>query len=181
MKKIIKENNILIRNLEEQDKTLLLKWLTDKRVLNFWEGQSSVFNLDRIKEDFYNKEKVTRTIIEFQNMPIGYCQFYKLNKDDLNEYKYSKTNKTVYGVDQFIGDPNYWGKGIGTTFMKLILEYLTTKKNADVVILDPHTDNLRAIRCYQKVGFKKIKTLLEHELHDGKMVDCYLMEYTKQF
>ena len=181
MKQIIKENNILIRNLEEQDKTLLLKWLTDKRVLNFWEGKSAIFDLKRITEDFYTDEykEITRAIIEYKNKPIGYCQFYKLDNNDLIEYEYQKTNKTIYGIDQFIGEPEYWNKGIGTVFMKLVLTYLTTNKNAEIVILDPHADNPRAIRCYEKVGFKKIKFLPKHELHDGEMVDCYLMEYTK--
>ena len=63
--------------------------------------------------------------------------------------------------------------------MKLVLNYLTSEKSADSIILDPHADNLRAIRCYEKVGFKKIKFLPKHEFHDGEKVDCYLMEYLK--
>ena len=85
----------------------------------------------------------------------------------------------MYGVDQFIGEPEFWGKGIGTNFMKLLTQYLFNKKGADAVILDPHTNNQRAIRCYQKVGFDVIKLLPQHELHDGEMVDCYLMECKK--
>ena len=38
-------------------------------------------------------------------------------------------------------------------------EYLTKEKNAEIIILDPHADNPRAIRCYEKVGFEKIKFL----------------------
>lgn len=177
---IIKEKEISIRLLNEQDKNLLLKWLTDERVLNFWEGKSAIFDLDRITEDFYSKEQVEviRTIIEYQGHAIGYCQMYKLDKELLNEYEYPLTNKIVYGIDQFIGEPEYWDKGIGTEFMKILLNYLTNK-GVEIVILDPHADNPRAIRCYEKVGFKKIKFLPKHELHDGEMVDCYLMEYVK--
>ena len=178
---IIKGKDISLRLLTERDKNLLLKWLTDERVLNFWEGKSSVFNLKRIEEDYYTEEdvEIVRSIIEYQRQAIGYCQMYKLNEELLNEYQYSLTNKVVFGIDQFIGEPEYWDKGIGTEFMKLVLTYLTNEKNADIVILDPHADNLRAIRCYEKVGFKKIKFLPKHEFHDGEMVDCYLMEYTK--
>ena len=91
----------------------------------------------------------------------------------------SGKKKVIYGVDQFIGEPEFWGKGIGTDFMKLVLSYLFNDKSANAVILDPHADNKRAIRCYEKVGFKIVKSLPKHELHDGEMVDCYLMEYTK--
>lgn len=178
---IIKEKEISLRLLNEQDKNLLLKWLTDERVLNFWEGKSAVFDLDRITEDFYGEEnvEVIRTIIEYQGQAIGYLQMYKLDNEALEEYSYQSINKVIYGVDQFIGEPEYWNKGIGTKFMRLVLQYLTNSKGAEIVILDPHADNPRAIRCYEKVGFKKIKFLPKHELHDGEMVDCYLMEYIK--
>ena len=178
---IIKEKEISLRLLNEQDKNLLLKWLTDERVLNFWEGKSAVFDLDRITEDFYGEEnvEVIRTIIEYQGQAIGYLQMYKLDNEALEEYSYQSTNKVIYGVDQFIGEPEYWNKGVGTKFMRLVLQYLTNSKGAEIVILDPHADNPRAIRCYEKVGFKKIKFLPKHELHDGEMVDCYLMEYIK--
>ena len=178
---IIKEKEISLRLLNEQDKNLLLKWLTDERVLNFWEGKSAVFDLDRITEDFYGEEnvEVIRTIIEYQGQAIGYLQMYKLDNEALEEYSYQSTNKVIYGIDQFIGEPEYWNKGIGTKFMRLVLQYLTNSKGAEIVILDPHADNPRAIRCYEKVGFKKIKFLPKHELHDGEMVDCYLMEYIK--
>ena len=180
MKEIIKKDKIGLRLLEDNDKTLLLKWLTDERILNFWEGKSSVFDLDRVTEKYYSEEdvEIIRTIIEYDGKSIGYVQMYKLNDELLNEYEYPVTDKVVYGIDQFIGEPEYWNKGIGTKFMKLVLQYLTKEKNADIIILDPHADNPRAIRCYEKVGFKKIKFLPKHELHDGEMVDCYLMEYT---
>ena len=40
--------------------------------------------------------------------------------------------------------------------------------------MDPHQDNVRAIKCYQKTGFCIIKSLPEHELYEGAMRDCYL-------
>ena len=94
-----------------------------------------------------------------------------------DHYRYDNQNETVYCIDQFIGEPDYWNKGIGTDYIKLILKFLGEEKNADAVILDPHQDNIRALRCYQKAGFHIIKNLPEHELHEGEMKDCYLMEY----
>ena len=40
-------------------------------------------------------------------------------------------------MDQFIGEPNYWSKGIGTRYIKLILNF-EKERNANAVILDPH-------------------------------------------
>ena len=180
MNELITDGKIRLRELEESDKPILLKWLTDERILNFWEGKSAVFDMDRINAQYYCEEEVEviRAIIEFEGQSIGYVHMYNLDKTLMEEYEYSITDKVVYGIDQFIGEPEFWNRGIGTGFMKLVLKYLTNEKNADIVILDPHADNPRAIRCYEKVGFKKIKDLPKHEMHDGEMVDCVLMEFT---
>ena len=61
--------------------------------------------------------------------------------------------------------------------MQTVLDFLKTVDNADAVILDPHKSNARAIRAYEKVGFKIIDELPEHELFEGERVDCYLMEF----
>ena len=180
IKNIIESEKIIFKPLLKSDQPLLLKWLTNQTVLEFWEGKSAIFDLNRIKQDFYDKNnQIIRTIIIYQGVPIGYCQMYIVDKQTAKEYDYKLNKKIVYGVDQFIGEPEFWGKGIGTNFMKLVVEYLFNHKGADAVILDPHTNNQRAIRCYQKVGFDVIKLLPQHELHDGEMVDCYLMECKK--
>lgn len=43
MTEIIRDQKISLRLLTQQDKKLLLKWLSDERLLNFWEGKSSCF------------------------------------------------------------------------------------------------------------------------------------------
>ena len=42
---------------------------------------------------------------------------------------------------------------------------------------DPQAWNERAIRCYEKCGFKKVKLLPKHELHEGEYRDCWQIEY----
>ena len=110
------------------------------------------------------------------NQPIGYGQIYQIAGDDYEEYRYPETDAIVYAMDQFIGEPAYWNKGIGTKYIKQICEFLKQDRKADVVILDPHKDNIRAIRAYQKCGFQIIGELPQHELFEGKKVDCWLME-----
>ncbi len=67
--------------------------------------------------------------------------------------------------------------GIGAEYCRVVCQYLRTEMDADAVILDPRKNNLRAVRAYQKAGFKIIKELPEHELHEGKKEDCVLMEW----
>lgn len=172
-------DNLRIRTLSSKDFPLLLKWLSDDRVLKFYEGRDKKYNLETIKEHFTEawQDEVLRVIIEYQDKPIGYGQVYKMYDELYKDYNYPKSEEIVYGMDQFIGEPEYWDKGIGTKYIKMIFKFLKAKRNADAIILDPHKNNARAIKEYQKADFRIIEELPEHELHEGKKEDCYLMEY----
>ena len=51
----------------------------------------------------------------------------------------------------------YWGKGIGSQLLTSILEF--AKENSfEIIDLQVRSDNLRAIRLYEKHGFEKIGT-----------------------
>lgn len=158
-----------------QDYELLARWLTDERVLAFYEGRDRPFTLQMVKEKFASRvlagEGIVACIMEYVCRPIGYLQFYPA---DPAEYEFEGRGK-VFALDLFIGEPDEWNRGFGTRFLQLLLGYLFEQHGADWVILDPHIDNVRAIRAYEKSGFRKIKVLKQHELHEGCMVDCWLM------
>lgn len=175
----IVNDNLRIRTLTEKDFPLMLKWLTDDRVLQFYGGRDKKYTLETLKEHYTEpwKDEVIRVIIEYNGQPIGYGQIYKMYDELYEDYQYPRSNEIVYGMDQFIGEVDYWSKGIGTKYTRMIFDFLKEERNVDAVILDPHQDNPRAIRMYQKAGFRIIEDLPEHELHEGKKEDCYLMEY----
>ena len=175
----IVNGDIRIRTLKEDDYSLLLKWLSDERVLEFYEGRDKKYTLEEIKKHFSEKweDELFRVIIEYQGTPIGYGQIYKMYDELYDDYNYPRSDEIVFGMDQFIGEPEYWSKGIGTKYTKMVFDFLKKERNADAVVLDPHKNNSRAIRMYQKSGFRIIEDLPEHELHEGKKEDCYLMEY----
>jgi len=175
----IKQEDLRVRTLTPYDLPVLLKWLTDDRVLEFYGGRDQKFTEVDIIREYYEEDKeiATRFIVEYNDIPIGYVQVYNMIDDYYESYHYDKKGEIVYCMDQFIGEPDYWNKGIGTRFMKMILEYLVSQKEAKAVILDPHQNNPRAVRMYEKAGFKIIKELPKHELREGVMEDCYLMEY----
>ena len=53
-----------------------------------------------------------------------------------------------------IGEREYWGKGYGSDAMRVILRYAFTEQNLHRVSLNVFEYNPRAIRSYEKVGFK---------------------------
>jgi RimJ/RimL family protein N-acetyltransferase len=55
----------------------------------------------------------------------------------------------------FIGDQDYWGKGIGTKATKLILDYAFLTLNLNNIKLDVNKNNEAAIKIYTRQGFIK--------------------------
>ncbi len=172
------ENNLIrIRDFAESDLPLMLKWLTDDRVLEYYEGRDVRFTMDTLAAHFLEEiPDGFRVIIEYRDQPVGYGQAYQLSGEMFDEYEYPDHGKVVYAMDQFIGEPDCWSRGIGSAFMQMMSSYLKNSKGASCILLDPHQNNYRAIRAYEKAGFRIIKSLPEHELHEGKKEDCWLME-----
>ena len=180
---LIQKGEISIRLMQDDnyDYELMAKWLTDAQVLEFYEGRDNPFPLERIKESYKpmikGDEPIVACLFSYQNIPIGYLQYCKLN--DLSEtdrqlYHLDQTDR-VYGIDLFIGETDYWNKGIGTKILSAVINYLFEQRQAHKIVIDPHADNPRAIRCYEKCGFVKVKLLPAHELHEGEYLDCWLM------
>lgn len=174
---IFTDGQITLRKMEDirSDYELISRWLSDERVLVYYEGRDRPYSLEAVQEAFGLKqaeeEGLIPCIMEHEQTPIGYLQFYPA---DVAEYQF-EGNGEVWALDLFIGEPDYWNRGLGTLFISRLVRYLFEEKGADWVILDPHVDNARAIRTYEKCGFRKIKILPGHEWHEGQYVDCWLM------
>jgi aminoglycoside 6'-N-acetyltransferase len=178
---LVQGNKMMIRKLEEADKEMLVKWLTDPAVLKYYEGRDNPHDLKKVNQHFYSpNDETTRCLVEYEGKAIGYIQFYPLEERERMEYGYWNPGEIVYGTDQFIGEVDYWNRGLGKQLVKGITKYLVEEKKADKIVMDPQAWNERAIACYEKCGFQKVKFLPAHELHEGEMKDCWLMEYKKQ-
>jgi aminoglycoside 6'-N-acetyltransferase len=165
---MILSNELSIRLMRLDDVDLMVKWLNDPNVLEFYEEPPSTREMviekygPRIDGDHY----VVPCIVEFKEKPIGYIQYYKVPQSEWQRYGLSSGN--MYGIDQFIGKTEWWGKGIGTNMIQLMLHFLENQ-GASKVVLEVKRQNGRAISSYKKCGFVKVKDM------DN---DFILMEWT---
>lgn len=74
-----------------------------------------------------------------------------------------------------VGDREYWGKGFGTDAMRLIVQYGFVELNLRRISLDLHAYNERALKSYQKVGFKLEGRMRGNGLRDGVRYDSLWM------
>ncbi len=122
-----------------QDAPLLLRWMTDPRVLAFYGGRDLRFTPEKVQEEFYTPEQgVRRCLVEFEGIPVGYIQIYPLDEELCREYHYPhRKEELAFGIDQFLGEPALWGKHIGRRFLSLVLRHLTQQEGAAAVIFGP--------------------------------------------
>lgn len=79
-----------------------------------------------------------------------------------------------------LGEREYWGKGYGTDAMRVILRYAFTELNLRRVSLDVFEYNPRAIKSYEKAGFR-YEGCMRGMLHrDGRCWDLIFMSILRQ-
>jgi RimJ/RimL family protein N-acetyltransferase len=74
-----------------------------------------------------------------------------------------------------IGERDYWGKGYGTDAMKLCLQYAFMELGAQRVSLGLLEYNARALKSYEKAGFKLEGRMRQEMLREGKRTDTLWM------
>ena len=110
MPDLIREHDLAIRLMrdDETDYKLMSTWLTNPRVLEFYEGRDSPQSIEDIRLNYSPRvmalENNTPCFIELDSVPIGYIQFYPAEE----------AASGAWGLDQFIGIPDQWNRGIGT-------------------------------------------------------------------
>ena len=73
-----------------------------------------------------------------------------------------------------IGEKDYWSKGYGTQIMTQLLEWGFEGLNLRKLYLHVFSFNSRAIKLYEKMGFKKEGTLKEMLYRNGEYHDVYV-------
>lgn len=148
----VQQNDLTIRSAEVTDAELLTTWWNDGTVMEhagFPSGlnQSLEETIQQIKS---NECRISQLcIIEVSGVRIG-------------EMNYSVGNRLAeIGIK--ICDASYQNQGLGTNFIKMLIEFLFTNKSLndvvpiDKIILDTNLENKRAMHVYEKIGFLKIR------------------------
>ena len=79
-------------------------------------------------------------------------------------------------VDLFL-DASVYLRGFGTDAARTLCRHLFTTEGFHRIVIDPAADNVAAIRCYEKVGFRPVGRLRRYQrMPDGTWIDGLLME-----
>jgi aminoglycoside 6'-N-acetyltransferase len=79
-------------------------------------------------------------------------------------------------------DPALHGRGLGADAVRTLAQHLIADQGFHRLVIDPAADNVAAIRCYGKVGFRPVGIMRQYERgsdgtwHDGLLMDLLAAE-----
>ena len=153
---------VRLRAIEEADAPTLLEIGRDPGFSRWWPH----LDVPRLtgKTDG-TADAVTFAVIH-SGAIIGVAQYYE---EDDPEYRHA-------GID--LGLTSAWqNQGLGTDTVRTLARHLVRERGHHRIVIDPAADNARAIRCYEKVGFRPVGRLREYERSpDGTWRDGLLMD-----
>lgn len=163
-----------IRPIEEDDINSFYQWYNDPEV-NLWSSGGWPLNTLLTKEQISEKflecppDEYRYAISDETNQLIGTIGFKEINMPS--------RSATIFIV---IGDKTYWGKGYGTDALIAFARFLFSQWNLHRLSLDTWEDNSRAIKSYEKVGFKVEGRQREARFVLGEYHDAILMGLLKK-
>jgi RimJ/RimL family protein N-acetyltransferase len=173
---MIDAKSIRFRGAERQDIPRFVAWLNDPEVT---EGLILYSPLSLAEEEEWFENLLKRPkderpfVIEVQQgdawVPIGNCGFHNIDW---------RCRSAEVGI--FIGEKHLWGHGLGTEVMKKLIRYGFEILNLNRIMLDVYESNQRAIRSYEKAGFKLEGRKRQAMYKNGKYLDVLQMSVLRE-
>jgi RimJ/RimL family protein N-acetyltransferase len=79
-----------------------------------------------------------------------------------------------------IGEREFWSRGYGTDMMKLCMQYVFTELCMERLSLGLHEYNPRALRSYEKCGFRLEGRTRQELMREGRRYDSFWMGILRQ-
>ena len=149
------------------------EWATQSEATPFWYGE---LQGDRIPsyEDFLKDWK--RYYFDGSELERGRSFVILINSRAIGQINYNDINREDNSVelDIIIADDRDKNKGYGTDALQTLSRYLFQEMSIQKCWIEVIVKNPRAIRAYEKAGFRKIKTFVDMG------IECIRMELKNQ-
>lgn len=154
---------MIVRNLEIKDAPHMLEWLTDSSINCFFKFDSSNMTMDdavafieKAKDDLATKHYA---IADELDEYLGTISLKNINQTDKNAEISISFRKRAHGT-------SYTSEGMKAVIKKAFSEYGLKK-----IYLNVLSNNIRAIKFYEKIGFVYEGTSLQHVRMNNQFYD----------
>jgi RimJ/RimL family protein N-acetyltransferase len=161
---------VRLRAIERSDIPTFVRWLNDPEVRRFLLMFEPMSTAD--EERWFERRLSSHDdyLYSFEGAVDG--RWTHLGNIGLHRVDW-KNRSAVLGI--VIGEKEHWGKGFGTEAVRLMLRFAFGELNLHRVELDVYDFNPRAIRSYEKAGFRREGTLRQALFREGGYHDVYRM------
>ena len=154
---------VALRPVNPDDAAALAAILADPTVAPWWGS----FDAEKLRRDIIEPPpEIASFVIEVEGSVAGFIQYSEENEPD---YRHA-------GIDIAVGSP-WQGRGIGPDAIRALARHLFEERGHHRLTIDPATANERAIRAYERVGFRRVGVMRAYERgpdgvwHDGLLMD----------
>jgi aminoglycoside 6'-N-acetyltransferase len=174
-------DELTFRPITDADVPLLARWLSDPLVIEWWYGVTHPFDEEMVRKEYLDgaDPDTDHAIVELDGVPVGFQEWYPLLAcEPADVAKFENLGVSVdggFGIDQFVGESKLHNRGIGSRLVRAMSDWLLAERGAVVVGTAPVIENARAVRAYEKAGFRPVGVMPEFDELDGEQRDCLLM------
>ena len=160
---------VLLRALTRSDLPRLVQWRNDpevKALLGGWSFPISPEQEEKWLAQVYDDRDTCRLAIQRLDteVHIGNIGLYQIDW---------KNRKAEYAI--LIGDRGSWGQGFGLDATRALLDFAFNEMNLHRISLEVLAQHKRAIRLYEKAGFRVEGRLREDNFKRGQYLDTLIM------
>ena len=166
----LRGDRVVLRPLAEADVPRIVELGADPEVARWWRGLTYEHVLEKARGE---DDGAVVFAIVVDGEVAGMIQYFEENDE---EFRHAS-------IDLFLGTP-YHDHGLGTDAVRTMARHLIRDRGHHRLTIDPAAHNERAIRCYEKVGFRPVGVMREYWLdpdgvwRDGLLLDLLAKELT---
>lgn len=154
------QEQVSLREATVQDALLLHQWDLDPDVIaattSAPEAEVAFGGLDWHEELAATSQVSYYLIAEVDGRAIGAMQICDPHLEPTHYWGDIRPN--LRAVDIWIGEPNDRGHGYGAEMMRLAHERCFADPAVEAIVIDPLLTNTRAIRFYERLGYRRLHT-----------------------
>ncbi|WNI20539.1 GNAT family N-acetyltransferase [Streptomyces sp. ITFR-16] len=139
----------------EDDLDLLAGWFAAPEFVEQWGGVP--YSREEVAEKYVGRRRprVGSFLVLAQGVPTGYAQYWYAGEAE-------------GGIDMVL-TPEGRGRGLGPDAARALVAYLREVLGWRRVTVDPAAGNLRAVRAWEKAGFRTVSSDGEHLLMECEL------------
>lgn len=166
---MISGEKVILRAVEPDDIRQLWEWTQDEDLMRLRDYPAPPSSLDQARREF---EQASDDCGHNLRLAITTLDGELIGETSLQEIDQRNGNARFTIA---IGNRGYWGHGYGSDATRALMRYAFEQLNLHRIDLFVHASNERAIRAYEKCGFRHDGRLREAHYMDARYSDVLLM------